>query len=115
MGGYAGGGTGAARAQSVARLPMVAYLGHARSAGEESQYYEALIEGFSRLNYADGRNIKLLHRFPDERPDRFKAMAAELVAMNVDVLMGGAIAAGYFLEATKTIPIVFMFVPDPVE
>jgi putative ABC transport system substrate-binding protein len=41
-------------------------------------------------------------------------MAAELVALNVDVLMGGALGAFYLYEATKTIPIVFMFVPDPI-
>ena len=41
-------------------------------------------------------------------------MAAELVSMNVDVLMGGASASPYLRDATKTIPIVFMFVPDPV-
>jgi len=34
--------------------------------------------------------------------------------MNVDVLMGGALASAYLRDATKTIPIVFMFVPDPV-
>src|SRR5262252_2339684 len=41
-------------------------------------------------------------------------MAAELVSMKVDVLMGGSIGSGYLQELTKTIPIVFMFVPDPV-
>jgi putative ABC transport system substrate-binding protein len=41
-------------------------------------------------------------------------MAAELVALNVDVLMGGAAAAPYLRDATTRIPIVFMFVPDPV-
>ena len=41
-------------------------------------------------------------------------MAAELVSMNVDVLMGGAVASAYLRDATKTIPIVFMFIPDPV-
>src|SRR5262249_33956852 len=62
----------------------------------------------------DGQNIILEHRFPDEKPERFKVLAAELVALNVDVLMGGAVAATYLKEATKEIPIVFMFVPDPI-
>jgi len=62
----------------------------------------------------DGRNIKLEHRFPNETPDRFKAMAAELVSLNVEVLMGGAVASSYLRDATTKIPIVFMFVPDPV-
>jgi putative ABC transport system substrate-binding protein len=104
----------AARAQQTGKIPTVAYLWHADSEKEESPYYEAVNEGFARLGYVDGQNIKLLHRFPDERPERFKAMAAELVAMNPNVLMGGAIASAYLQAATATIPIVFMFVPDPV-
>ena len=71
-------------------------------------------EGFTRLGYVEGRDINLLHRFPDERPERFKSMAAELVALEVNVLMGGAIASSYLRDATTKIPIVFMFVPDPV-
>ena len=104
----------AARAQQSGKIPTVGYLWHAGGEKEESPYYEAVNEGFARLGYIDGRNIKLLHRFPDERPERFKAMAAELVAMNPDVLMGGAIGSAYLQAATATIPIVFMFVPDPV-
>ena len=104
----------AAWSQTPSKIPTVAYLWHAGNPGEESPYYEALIEGFAKLGYVDGRNIRLIHRFPDERPERFKAMAEELVAMKVDVLMSGAIASGYLRDATKTIPIVFMFVPDPI-
>jgi len=84
------------------------------SAKEEAPYYEALLEGFSKLGYLDGRDFRLLHRFPNEMPERFRSMAAELVSMNVEVLMGGGIASGYLRDATKTIPIVFMFIPDPV-
>jgi putative ABC transport system substrate-binding protein len=103
-----------AHAQPGKKIPTVAYLWHAGSAKEESPYYEALLEGFSRLGYVDGRDFRLLHRFPNEMPERFRSMAAELVSMNVDVLMGGASASPYLRDATKTIPIVFMFVPDPV-
>jgi putative tryptophan/tyrosine transport system substrate-binding protein len=102
------------RAQPGQKIPTVAHLWHAGSAKEESPYYEALIEGFSKLGYTDDRNFRLLHRFPNEKPEKFRSMAAELVSMNVDVLMGGAVASSYLREATKTIPIVFMFVPDPV-
>ena len=57
---------------------------------------------------------KLEHRFPDEKAERFKSMAAELVSLNPDVLMGGAITTSYLKDATSNIPIVFMFVPDPI-
>jgi putative ABC transport system substrate-binding protein len=102
------------RAQVVRKMPTVGYLWHAGNPKEESPYYEALIEGFSRLGYVDGQNIHLLHRFPNEIPDRFRSMAAELVSLNADVLMGGSVGASYLRDATSTIPIVFMFVPDPV-
>jgi putative tryptophan/tyrosine transport system substrate-binding protein len=105
---------GVARAQPSKRIPTVAYLWHAGSAKEESPYYETLLEGFSKLGYVDGSNLRLLHRFPNENPERFRSFAAELVSMNVDVLMGGGTASLYLRDATKTIPIVFMFVPDPV-
>jgi putative ABC transport system substrate-binding protein len=101
-------------AQPGGKIPTVGYLWHAGSAEEEHPYFGALLDGFARLGYVDGRNIKLEHRFPNEAPERFKTMAAELVSLNVDVLMGGAIAATYLRDATTKIPIVFMFVPDPV-
>jgi len=106
--------SGVARAQPGGKVPMVGYLWHAGSAKEEHPYFEALLDGFARLGYVEGRSIRLEHRFPNETPARFKSMAAELVALNVDVLMGGAAAAPYLRDATTRIPIVFMFVPDPV-
>jgi putative tryptophan/tyrosine transport system substrate-binding protein len=106
---------GMARAQQPGgRIPRVGYLWHAGNEKEEHPYFEALLEGFARLGYVDGRNIKLEHRYPNETPERFRSMAAELVSLNVDVLMGGAIASSYLRDATTKIPIVFMFIPDPV-
>ncbi len=114
LGGALAAAPGFARGQPGKKIPTVAHLWHAGSAKEESPYYEALLEGFSKLGYVDGRDFRLLHRFPNEVPERFRSMAAELVSMNVDVLMGGAVASAYLRDATKTIPIVFMFIPDPV-
>lgn len=104
----------AVRAQQAGKVPTVAYLWHAGNADEEEPYFGAIREGFAKLGYIDGRNIKLIHRFPNEVPERFQSMAAELVSMNVDVLMGGGISAPYLKQATTKIPIVFMFVADPV-
>ena len=105
---------GVVRAQTSGKIPRVGYLWHAGSAKEEHPYFEALLDGFAKLGYVDGRNIKFEHRFPNETPERFKSMAAELVSLNVDVLMGGAVASTYLRDATTKIPIVFMFIPDPV-
>jgi ABC transporter substrate binding protein len=96
------------------KVPTVAYLWHAGNATEEEPFFSAIREGFAKLGYIDGQNIKLVHRFPNELPERFRSMAAELVSMNVDVLMGGSVASSYLKRATDKIPIVFMFVLDPV-
>ncbi len=57
----------------------------------------------------------LEHRFANELPDRFKSLADELVASNVDVLIGvGSSAAPYAKNATTTIPVVFTLVADPI-
>jgi ABC-type uncharacterized transport system substrate-binding protein len=114
LGGAAAAWPLAARGQQAGKIPTVGYLWHAGSPQEEVPYFGALQEGFARLGYVDGRNIKLEHRFPNETPEHFKSMAAELVSLNVDVLMGGATASPYLRDATTKIPIVFMFVPDPV-
>src|SRR5262252_5544029 len=95
-----------AKAQQPRKMPKVGYLWHAGSAKEEHPYYEAVVAGFAKLGYVNGRNIVLEHRFPDEKPERFASMAAELIAMNPDVLMGGSVASSYLHAATKTIPIV---------
>jgi putative tryptophan/tyrosine transport system substrate-binding protein len=102
-----------AYSQPARKIPPVAYLWHAGSAEEEQPYYGAIVDGFAQVGYVEGYTIKLEHRFPNE-PELFKGMAAELVALNPDVLMGGAISSSYLKEATSTIPIVFMFVPDPI-
>ena len=103
----------AARAQQGG-IPRIGFLWHAGSREEESMNFEAVIEGFAKLGYVEGRNIILEHRFTNEEPERFRTMAAELVALNVDVLMVTATGAPYLRDATTKIPIVFVAVPDPV-
>ena len=100
--------------QQPKKVPRVGYLWHAGSAQEEGPYFKALLEGFAKLGYVDGKNIIMEHRFPNETPELFKSMATELVALNCDVLMGGSLGSVYLKNATSKIPIVFMFVPDPV-
>jgi putative ABC transport system substrate-binding protein len=105
-----------ARAQAPAgKIPTVGVLWHAADRQAEGPNFTALMEGFANLGYADGKNIKFVHRFPDEMPDRFRSMAAELVSMDLDVLIGvGVTVAPYLKAASSTIPIVFTLVADPV-
>lgn len=103
----------AAGAQEQSRVPKVGVLWHAGSASGEAPYFGSLIEGFRDLGYGEG-SIVLEHRFPDENPALFKSLAAELVSLKPDVLIAVSAAAPYVEEATKAIPIVFMYVPDPL-
>jgi putative ABC transport system substrate-binding protein len=101
------------RAQQWHRVPKVGVLWHAADADGEWPYYGCLLEGFEELGYASGK-IELVHRFPDEKPEKFQSMAAELVALAPDVLVGVGGAAPYVKKATLTIPMVFMYVADPI-
>lgn len=105
----------ALRAQPAGRIPKIGVLWHAGSAEEEGPYLRALLDGFKGLGYVEGRNITFEHRFPNEMPERFKSMAAELVTLNVQVLVSvGSVAPSYAKNATTTVPVVFMLVADPV-
>ena len=105
----------AAHAQERRRFPRIGVLWHAANAEEEGPLFKGLVAGFKTLGYIEERNIKLEHRFPNEIPERFRSMAAELVALNVDALVSAGTQAALSLrDATKIIPVVFMFIPDPV-
>jgi len=115
---FVGGGLAwpiSARAQSSARIPTIGVLWHAGSADQEEPYFGALRRGLEELGYVDGRSVHMLHRFPNEKDELFRSMAAELVASNPDVLVGAAGGASFLKAATSTIPIVFMLVVDALE
>jgi ABC-type uncharacterized transport system substrate-binding protein len=105
-----------ARAQQTKKIARIGVLWHAGSAEEEAVFLRPLVEGIAKLGYVEGQNVVFEHRFPAEQPERFKAMAAELAQLDLDVLVTSAPAASYAAKAatTKT-PIVFIVVPDPVE
>jgi putative ABC transport system substrate-binding protein len=93
----------------------VGLLWHAGSAEEEAVYLDAVRQGLSDHGYVEGQNVTLENRFPAEIPERFVSLAAELAALNVNVLVAiNRIAALAAQRATTTIPIVFVAVPDPV-
>ena len=106
---------GRASAQVSAKIPKVGVLWHAGSAEEEGAYFASLTEGFRDLGYIEGRTILFEHRYAHEQYDRFPALAQELVDLKVDVLMASILPAARAAEQeTKTTPIVFVIVADPV-
>lgn len=102
---------GISEAQQGAKVYRVGVLQN-RVPGPE---FELLKKQLARLGYVEGTNIIFESRFAEGKLDRLPGFAAELVAMNVDVLRtyGGPPTAAA-RKATTTIPIVAQLVADPV-
>ena len=75
----------------------------------------AFLEGLQQLGWTDGRNIRIDYRFGAGDADNMRKYAAELVALAPDVILGsGTASVAPLLQATRTVPIVFAQVTDPV-
>jgi hypothetical protein len=118
----------AARAQQKA-MPVIGWLSPMSATaqggnrmGESGKYpagsvVGAFHEGLNETGYVEGQNVAIEYRWADGHFDRVPALAADLVARKVDVIVtvagnGPALAAK---TATSTIPIVFTSVMNPVE
>ena len=76
---------------------------------------EAFRQGLRELGYVEGKNITIEYRYAEGNFRRQKELAAELVRLNVDVMVtSGPASTRAAKEATATIPIVFTFDSDPV-
>src|SRR5262245_5997231 len=69
------------------KIPKIGVLWHAGSREEEGAYFPALLQGFRDLGYIEGRTIIFEHRYANEQYDRFPGQVAELIGLNVDVLI----------------------------
>jgi putative tryptophan/tyrosine transport system substrate-binding protein len=76
--------------------------------------YAAFVEGLQQLGWTDGRNMRLDVRWAAGNAADTRKYAAELVALAPDVILGVAVTVGPLLQATRTVPIIFAIVPDPV-
>ncbi len=105
----------AAEAEQSAKTARIGYLA-TDLAGGDPRYREAFLQGLRDLGYVEGRNLLIEYRDAESKPERFPALAAELVALKVDVIVsfGGTLGALAARQATQTIPIVFSAVGDPV-
>src|SRR5690348_2786514 len=75
----------------------------------------AFLQGLGQLGWVDGRNVRIDIRSPGGNPDNIRRYAAELVALAPDLIFSsGSAAVGPLLQATRTVPIVFVLVPDAV-
>ena len=116
LGGAAAAWPLAARAQQPA-MPAVGYLRLGSPNQVVPRLVDALRQGLGELGFMEGQNVTIESRWAENRSDRFRALADDLVRRQVAVIMVPGTTAGALAAqaATKTIPIVFMIGSDPVE
>ena len=103
----------AARAQErVRRIGVL--MGQSASDPVAQARSAAFLQGLQELGWTIGRNVQIEHRWDLDEAD-YRRNAAELVALAPDVILTtGGISMGPLLQATRTVPIVFVQVTDPV-
>jgi putative ABC transport system substrate-binding protein len=105
-----------ARAQQGDRKRRIGVLSAFAADDPEAQTRHAAFEQYlGQLGWTVGGNLQFDYRFSSSDADRVRQYAAELVALAPDVIMtGGSVPVASLLQATRTIPIVFVNVADPV-
>jgi putative ABC transport system substrate-binding protein len=102
-----------AEAQQPAKIPKIGWLSPASAT--VTTRFDSTLREIRALGYVEGKNIVFEYRYADNKIDRLPALADELVRLKVDVLITpGTPATLAAKNATKTIPIVFWGVADPV-
>jgi putative tryptophan/tyrosine transport system substrate-binding protein len=117
LGGAAAAWTMSARAQQLAqpmrRIGVLMNLDEGDRQGQAR--LAAFLEGLQQSGWSNGRNLHIEIRWGAGDVDRFRLYAAELVALSPEVILAGSGATmPALLQATRSIPIVFTQVPDPV-
>jgi putative tryptophan/tyrosine transport system substrate-binding protein len=117
LGGAAAAWPLAARAQQAEGMRRIGVLMASAADDSESQArIAAFLQGLAQLGWADGRNVRIDTRWATTDPDDLRRHAAELAALAPDVLVAatGTVTVAPLLQATRTVPIVFVQVIDPV-
>ena len=106
----------AARAQQADRVRRVGVLMNLAADDPEGQArIAAFLQGLQELGWTEGRNVRIDYRWHADDADRYRTYAAELVALAPDVILASSSASTAALQqATRTVPIVFAIVVDPV-
>ena len=105
----------AARAQQVGKVPKIGYLSPGSASPGPLAYHDEFQRGLRELGYVEGRNIIIEYRFADGKFDRLDQFAAELVRLDVDIIVSAVTQASLAAKnATSTVPIVIVSVADPV-
>ena len=102
-----------AMAQPAGKMHRIGFL-HASDRLTANSRISPFLQGLRDRGYVEGRNIRIEWRFADGKRERLPALAADLVRLKVDVIVGPGGAAPAAIKATSTIPIVVTVAPDYV-
>jgi putative tryptophan/tyrosine transport system substrate-binding protein len=117
LGGAAAAWPLAARAQQPERMRRIGVLSGGQSPDnpDAQANMAAFLQGLQQLGWTDGRNVRIDIRWGAGKVDDIRKYAAELAALAPDAIFaGGTSALAPLLQATRTVPIVFANVADPV-
>jgi putative ABC transport system substrate-binding protein len=105
-----------AHAQQTGKVPRIGYVSGTGDPKTPGLQVEAFRRGLRDLGYVEGKNILVEYRFAEGKLDLAPGLVAELVQLNVDVLVATfSVAIHAAKQATNKIPIVFLTGVDPVE
>ena len=103
----------AAEAQQAAKVIRIGILAGNRAASPHT--LEAFLQGLRDLGYVEGRNVVIEFRDAEGKPERLPTLAAELLALKVDIVFAPSTPAALATKrVTGTVPIVFAGAADPV-
>ena len=92
----------AVQAQQAGKIWRMGFIAHVHE-----RFYDALVKGLQELGYVEGQNLIVERRYAEGRAERFPEFAAEMVRLNVDVIVVVTTPAALAVKkATTTIPIV---------
>ena len=105
-----------ARAQQGARIARIGVLFAARADKDtSSKFVETFTKSLLELGWVDGQNIRIDNRFADYDVAQAQVLAGELIKLKPDVILAiNTLVVAAFQRETKSVPIVFVAVTDPV-
>jgi putative tryptophan/tyrosine transport system substrate-binding protein len=104
----------AARAQQPERVRRIGSLTGIADHSMAQARLATFLETLQQLGWTEGQNVQVDRRWGGGDADRIRKYAAELATLNPDVILVTGAATPQLLQATRTVPIVFVLVPDPV-
>jgi putative tryptophan/tyrosine transport system substrate-binding protein len=115
LGGAALTASAASRARLSGRMRTVGFLMGLANDGESQARVKAFEQALEKEGWILGEDVQIQYRFAAGDPKRMRALAKELVALQPDLIVGHSTpVVTELVQATRTIPIVFVVVADPV-